>query len=64
MTLEEKITHLKTTSMEQARAEGNAIIDSHREALDKVFFMLYICRCEYQWIKGLIKKNEKETSTI
>lgn len=23
--------------MEQARAEGNAIIDSHREALDKVF---------------------------
>ena len=35
--LEEKITHLKTTSMEQARAEGNAIIDSHREALDKVF---------------------------
>ena len=37
MTLEEKITHLKTTSMEQARAEGNAIIDSHQEALDKVF---------------------------
>ena len=37
LTLEEKITHLKTTSMEQARAEGNAIIDSHREALDKVF---------------------------
>ena len=23
--------------MEQARAEGNAIIDSHQEALDKVF---------------------------
>ena len=37
MTLEEKITHLKSTSMEQARAEGNAIIDSHQEALDKVF---------------------------
>ena len=36
MTLEEKIAHLQTTSMEQARAEGNAIIDSHREALDKV----------------------------
>ncbi|EDO09140.1 hypothetical protein BACOVA_04998 [Bacteroides ovatus ATCC 8483] len=35
-----------------------------QEALDKAFFMLYICRCEYQWIKGLIKKNEKETSTI
>ena len=37
LTLEEKITHLKSTSMEQARAEGNAIIDSHQEALDKVF---------------------------
>ena len=37
MTLEEKIAHLQTTSMEQARAEGNAIIDSHREALEKVF---------------------------
>lgn len=36
MTVEEKIAHLKTTSMEQARAEGNAIIDSHREALEKV----------------------------
>ena len=36
MTLEEKIVHLQTTSMEQARAEGNAIIDSHREALEKV----------------------------
>ena len=35
MTLEEKIAHLQTTSMEQARAEGNAIIDSHREALLK-----------------------------
>lgn len=37
MTLEEKIAHLRTTSMEQARAEGNAIIDSHREALEKLF---------------------------
>ena len=36
MTVEEKIAHLQTTSMEQARAEGNAIIDSHREALEKV----------------------------
>ena len=36
MTLDEKIAHLQTTSMEQARAEGNAIIDSHREALEKV----------------------------
>ena len=37
MTVEEKIAHLRTTSMEQARTEGNAIIDSHREALEKVF---------------------------
>ena len=36
MTLEEKIADLRTASMEQARAEGNAIIDSHREALEKV----------------------------
>ena len=35
MTLEEKITHLQSSSMEQARAEGNAIIDSHRERLEK-----------------------------
>lgn len=37
MTLEEKIADLRITSMEQARAEGNAIFDSHREALEKVF---------------------------
>ena len=37
MTLEEKISHLGTTSMEQARSEGNAIIDSYKEALEKVF---------------------------
>ena len=37
MTLEEKISHLQATSMEQARAEGNAIIDAHREALEKIF---------------------------
>ena len=37
MTLEEKIAHLQTSSMEQARAEGNAIIDSHRDALEKLF---------------------------
>ena len=36
MTLEEKIADLRTASMGQARAEGNAIIDSHREALEKV----------------------------
>ena len=36
MTLEEKMTHLQALSMEQARTEGNTIIDSHREALEKV----------------------------
>ena len=36
MTLEEKIAHLQATSMEEARAEGNAIIDSYRDALEKV----------------------------
>jgi hypothetical protein len=37
LTLEEKINHLRTTSMEEARAESNAIIDSYRDALEKVF---------------------------
>lgn len=37
MTIEEKIAHLQASSMEEARAEGNAIIDSYREALEKVF---------------------------
>ncbi len=36
MTLEEKIAHLQATSMEEARAQGNAIIDSYRDALEKV----------------------------
>lgn len=36
MTLEEKIEHLQSISMEEARAEGNAIIDTYREALEKV----------------------------
>lgn len=36
MTLEEKIEHLQTVSMEEARAEGNAIIDNYRAALEKV----------------------------
>lgn len=36
MTLEEKIAHLQTISMEDARAEGNSIIDSYRDALEKV----------------------------
>lgn len=37
MTLEEKIAHLQATSMEQARLEGNVIIDTHQTALEKVF---------------------------
>ena len=37
MTLEEKIAHLRSASMKEARAEGNAIIDSYREALEQVF---------------------------
>lgn len=37
MTLEEKLSHLQASSMEAARAEGNAIIDNYREALEKVF---------------------------
>src|SRR5699024_7357078 len=37
MNLEEKIVHLQTAAMEQERAEGNKIKDSHREALQKVF---------------------------
>ena len=37
MTLEEKLSHLQASSMEEARAEGNAIIDNYREALEKVF---------------------------
>ena len=36
MTLEEKLSHLQSSSMEEARAEGNAIIDNYREALEKV----------------------------
>lgn len=37
MTLEEKIAHLQSSSMENARAESNAIIDSHRDALEKLY---------------------------
>jgi F0F1-type ATP synthase membrane subunit b/b' len=36
LTLEEKIEHLQAVSMEEARAEGNAIIDNYRAALEKV----------------------------
>lgn len=37
MTLEEKIEHLKTASMEEARAQGNRIIKEHSDALEKIF---------------------------
>lgn len=37
MTLDEKIAHLQAASMAEARAEGNSIIDSYRDALEKVF---------------------------
>ena len=37
MTLDEKLAHLQATSMEEARSEGNSIIDSYRDALEKVF---------------------------
>lgn len=37
MTLEEKLAHLQASSMEAARAEGNATIDNYRDALEKVF---------------------------
>ncbi len=36
MTLEEKLAHLQASSMEEARAEGNAIIDNYRDALEKL----------------------------
>lgn len=37
MTVEEKIAHIRTVSMEAARAEGNEIMQSYQAALDKVF---------------------------
>jgi len=36
LNLEEKLEHLKDLSMEEARAEGNHIIDDYRKALEKV----------------------------
>lgn len=36
MTLEEKIAHIRSVSMEEARTEGNSIISSYKEALEKV----------------------------
>jgi len=37
VTLEEKISHLQSAAMEEARAQGNAIIKQHEEALQSVF---------------------------
>lgn len=37
MTLEEKIEHLRTASMEEARAEGNKIISQHKSSIDQIF---------------------------
>ena len=37
MTIEEKISHLKDEAMEEARAEGNAIMKQHEDALMSVF---------------------------
>lgn len=37
MNLENKMEHLRRTTMEEARAEGNAIIENYREALNKAF---------------------------
>ena len=37
MTLEEKIAHIQSVSMEEARAEGNEIITAYKTALEKVF---------------------------
>lgn len=37
MTIDEKISRLQAAAMEEARAEGNAIIRQHEEALEGVF---------------------------
>ncbi|MDD3140011.1 MAG: V-type ATP synthase subunit E [Lachnospiraceae bacterium] len=37
MTLEEKIEHLQSASMELARSEGNNILADHKAALDQIF---------------------------
>ena len=34
LTIEEKLTHLQASAMEEARAEGNAIMEQHRDALE------------------------------
>lgn len=37
MTLEEKISHLQSAAMEEARTQGNAIIKQHEDSLENVF---------------------------
>ena len=37
MTLDEKIAHLQEVVMTDARAEGNAIIENHRKALESLY---------------------------
>ena len=37
MTLEEKLNRLRTTSMEEARANGNEIIQKHKTSVDQIF---------------------------
>lgn len=37
MTLEEKIEHIRTASMEEARAQGSRIIEERRKALEQIF---------------------------
>lgn len=37
MTLEEKLSHLQASAMEEARGQGNAIIRQHEDSLNRVF---------------------------
>lgn len=37
LTNEEKVTHIRTAAMEEARAEANAIVKQHEDALRSVF---------------------------
>lgn len=37
MTIEEKIVHLQNVAMEEARTQGNEIIEQYKEALNSVF---------------------------
>ena len=43
MTLEEKILHLRVAAMEEARAEKNAIMKRHEDALRGVFEQHKFC---------------------